>query len=145
MWHQWSNCNVTKLRELLFCTLLKFFSSTSPSSAIIKSIPKHWQMVNKVFFAHKKLSHSLIKLRLNHWCHMDYFNDDLTTFLCSMNISVTLLSMQGQKALGFNKKKILIRVLKMNVCLTVWNDMGWVTNDGIFIFGWPIPLKYFFQ
>ncbi len=34
-----------------------------------------------VFFAHKMYSRSFIKLRLNHWCHMDYFNDVLTTFL----------------------------------------------------------------
>ncbi len=31
-----------------------------------------------------------------------------------LNISVALLSMQGQKALGFHKKNILICVLKMN-------------------------------
>ncbi len=35
-----------------------------------------------VFFAHKKkYSRSFIKLRLNHWCHMDYFNNVLITFL----------------------------------------------------------------
>ncbi len=39
------------------------------------------QVVIFVFFAHKKYSRSFIKLRLNHWCHMDYFNDVLTTFL----------------------------------------------------------------
>ncbi len=42
-------------------------------------------MLNKVvifvFFAHKKYSHSFVKLRLNH-CHIDYFNDVLATFLC---------------------------------------------------------------
>ncbi len=34
-----------------------------------------------VFFMHKKYSRCFITLRLNHWCHMDYFNDVLTTFL----------------------------------------------------------------
>ncbi len=34
-----------------------------------------------VFFAHTKYSRSFIKLMLNHWCHMNYFNDVLTTFL----------------------------------------------------------------
>ncbi len=34
-----------------------------------------------VFFAHTKYSCSFLKWRLNHWCHMDYFNDILTTFL----------------------------------------------------------------
>ncbi len=56
-----------------------------------------------VFFVHKKYSHCIIKLRLNRWCHMDYSNDVLTTFL---KVSVALLSMQGQKALGFNQKYI---------------------------------------
>ncbi len=32
-------------------------------------------------FAHKKYSRSFIKLRLNTWCHMDYFTDLLATFL----------------------------------------------------------------
>ncbi len=32
-----------------------------------------------VFFTHKVCSHSFITLRLNHWCHMDYFNDVLTS------------------------------------------------------------------
>ncbi len=40
------------------------------------------------FFAHKNYSRSFLKLRLNHWCHMDYFIDILTTFL------VPLLSMK---------------------------------------------------
>ncbi len=34
-----------------------------------------------IFFAHKKYSRSIIKLWLNPWCHMDYFNVVLTTFL----------------------------------------------------------------
>ncbi len=52
------------------------------------------ELLNKVvifvFFAHKKYSHSFIKLQLNHWCHMDYFTDALTT-VCfwTLNISVT--------------------------------------------------------
>ncbi len=43
------------------------------------------KLLNKViifvFFAHKKFSRSFITLRLDHWCHMDYFNNVLTTFL----------------------------------------------------------------
>ncbi len=33
-----------------------------------------------LFFAQKKYSCNFIKLRLNHWCHIDYFNDVLATF-----------------------------------------------------------------
>ncbi len=43
------------------------------------------KLLNKVvifvLFVQKKYSRSFIKLQLNPWCHMDYFNDVLTTFL----------------------------------------------------------------
>ncbi len=65
------------------------------------------ELLNKViifvFFAHKN-SHSFIKLQLNHWCHMDHFNYVLTTFFWALIVVVHLLSMQGQKALGFHQK-----------------------------------------
>ncbi len=97
------------------------------------------KLLNKViilvFFAHKKYSRSFITLQLNHWCHMDYFNDVLTTFL-------GLEPMQGQKALGFQQKYL-------NLCFederrsyrfgTTW---GWVINDTILILGWTIPLTF---
>ncbi len=63
------------------------------------------KLLNKViifvFFAHKSYSRILIKLRLNH-CHMDYFNDVLTTFLGLERGSS--LAMEDQKALGFHQK-----------------------------------------
>ncbi len=65
---------------------------------------------------HKKII-SFIKLRLNHLCHMDYFNNDLIPFW-ALNMLVVLLSMQGQKALIF-LQNIIICVLKMNKGLTV--------------------------
>ncbi len=68
-----------------------------------------------VFFAHKKYFH-FIKLRLILWCHMDYFNDVLTTFLGLERVSCIAVY-AGQKALGFNQN-ILICVLKMNEGLT---------------------------
>ncbi len=40
------------------------------------------KLLNKVIillvFSHKKYSRSFVKLLLNRWCHMDYFNDVLT-------------------------------------------------------------------
>ncbi len=43
------------------------------------------ELLNKVvifcFLCAQKYSRSFIKLRLNHWCHMDNFNNVLTTFL----------------------------------------------------------------
>ncbi len=35
-----------------------------------------------VFFAHKMYYCCFEKLQLNPWCHMDYFSDVLSTFLC---------------------------------------------------------------
>ncbi len=65
------------------------------------------ELLNKViifvFFVHKKFSLGFIKLRLNRWCHIDYFNNVLTTFL-ALKVLVVLLSMEGQKALGFHQK-----------------------------------------
>ncbi len=52
------------------------------------------ELLNKVifvFFEHKKYSHSSVKLRLNPWCHLDYFNNLLATFLsidCVRNLAV---------------------------------------------------------
>ncbi len=50
---------------------------------------KKWlnKVIIFVFFAHKKYSRGFIKLRLNHRCHMDYFNNVLTTFLDLEHVS----------------------------------------------------------
>ncbi len=51
------------------------------------------EIVERFFFlAHKNNSRSFIKLRLNHWCHMDYFNDVLTTFLSLESVSCIAVS-----------------------------------------------------
>ncbi len=64
---------------------------------------------------------SFITLWLNRWCHMDYFNDDLTTFL-GQNVLVVLLSMESQKALGFHQKYL-------NLCSEdEWRSYGFETT-----------------
>ncbi len=55
--------------SIIFGTQIKIFLM---KSELLKKV------VIFVFFAHKNYSHSFIKLRLNHWCHMDYFNNALT-------------------------------------------------------------------
>ncbi len=72
----------------------------------------------KHLFAHKKYFHSFIKLRLSHWCHMDYFNDVLTTFLgleCS-----TVVVYAGSKNSDFIKNILIC------VPLFVWTKVLWV-------------------
>ncbi len=76
-----------------------------------------WIVVIFVFFAHKKYSLSFTKLRLNHWCHMDYFNDVLATFLC-VDRGNTLAVYGRVRELSECIKNILICVLKMNEGLT---------------------------
>ncbi len=69
------------------------------------------EVVIFVFFAYKKYSSSFIKLWLNQWCHMDYFNNVLTTFLGLERVRCvaeththTHTHTQGQKSLGFHQK-----------------------------------------
>ncbi len=110
----------------------------------LKTDTEEKKLLNKViifvFFAHKKYSCSFIKLRLNHWCHMNYFNDDLTNFLgleCSSYIAVYAESESSW--ISFKKD--------LNFCSederrsygfgTTWS---WLINDRIFIFGRTIPL-----
>ncbi len=77
-----------------------------------------------VFFVHKKYSRIFIKLRLNHWCHMGYFNNVLTMFL-GLNVVIIL---QGQKALGFHKN-ILICVIKMNHFCVNYPFIPWLMGS----------------
>ncbi len=52
---------------------------------------KNCWMKSFFFFVNKRYSRSFLKWRLNHWCHMDYFNDVLTTFLGLKRVSSYLL------------------------------------------------------
>ncbi len=84
----------------------------------------------------------VVKLRLNHWCHMDYFNDVFATFLSLDRGRLCCLS-EGQRALGIHQKYL-------NLCFedersfyrfgTTW---GWVINNRFVMFGWTIPLIQF--
>ncbi len=94
------------------------------------------------FFSHKAFSRSLKKLWLNHWCHMDYFNNVLTTFLGLWTFQLHCCLCRVRKLWDFIKKSWFVFRRWTNVLQ--FGTLGWVTNDGIFIFGWTLPLKYFF-
>ncbi len=73
------------------------------------------ELLNKVvifvFFVHEKYSRSLVNLRLNHLCHMDYFNNVLDR--------VRVLAVYGRvRELSEFIKNILICVPKINEGLT---------------------------
>ncbi len=92
---------------------------------VLSKIEPGWrggdELLNKVvifvFFAHKKYSRSFVKLRLNPWCHMDYFNDVLAMFLCVDRGSI-LAVYERVRELSELIKNILICVPKMNEGLT---------------------------
>ncbi len=89
-----------------------------------KMAPGWWggeELLNKViifvFFVYKKYSRSFVKLRLNPWCHKDYFNDVLTTFLDLDCVRIIAVYGRVRELLGCIKN-ILICVPKMNEGLT---------------------------
>ncbi len=69
-------------------------------------------------------SRSFVKLRLNYWCRMDYFNDVLAKFL-SLDCVRILAVYGGVRALSERIKNILICDPKMNECL-----MGLERHEG---------------
>ncbi len=60
----------------------------------------------------KSSSRSFVTLQLDHWCHMDYFNDDLTTFLGLWTFQLHSCLWRFKKHLDFNKN-ICICIPKM--------------------------------
>ncbi len=58
----------------------------------------------------------------------------------ALNVVVPLLSMQGQKALGFHQKYLNLCCEDEQMSYGFGTTWGWVINDRIFIFGWTIPL-----
>ncbi len=99
------------------------------------------ELLNKVifvFFAQKKYSCSFVKLWLNQWWHMDYFNDVLATFL-SLDHVRNLAVYGRDRELSEFLENILICIQKMNNGL---KPLGWVINYIIFILGWTIPLHF---
>ncbi len=79
------------------------------------------ELLNKViicvFIAYKKYSCSFEKLRLNHWCHMDYFKDVPTMFLVLGTFQLHCCLWRVRKLLDFIRN-ILICVPKVNKGLT---------------------------
>ncbi len=85
------------------------------------------EVVIFVLFVHKKYSRSFVKLRLNSWCHMNYFNDVFTTSLSLDRVRIRAVC-GGVRELSDCIRNIFICVLKMNEGLT---GLGWVINDRI--------------
>ncbi len=138
--------------------MMTLFSNSPPMhhpSAILESIVVHainkactwccWPRTRVVIlltlvFVHKKYPRSFVKLWFNRWCHMDYFNDVLGTFLDLKNVVVALLSMDGHRALGFNKKNLNFCSEDERMSYRFGTSWGRVIKDRIFFFWWTISL-----
>ncbi len=58
----------------------------------------------------------------------------------ALKVSVALLSMEGQKALGFHQQYLNLCSEDERRSYRFGTTWGWVINDRIHIFGWTIPL-----
>ncbi len=82
---------------------------------------------------------SFVTLRLNPWCHMDYFTDLLATFLDVDRVNYIAVYVRARE-LSESIKNILICVPKTNEAFTGLERHG--VNDNISILGWSNPLSY---
>ncbi len=134
---------------------MQLFKAQNRSKDIVKIVHVSWyscqhaaetdtkekKMLNKVtifvFFVHKKYSPSVIKLTMNHWCHMDYFIDILTTILGLKRFSwITVYT--GSESSRVSSKLSSFVLRRWTKALQVWNNMR-ASN----IFGCTKHLKFY--
>ncbi len=94
-----------------------------------------------VFFAHKKYSRSFGKLRLNAWCHMDYFNDLFAVFLSLDGVRITVCG--GPESSRISSKTSSFVFWRWTQVLRVWNDTRMSNYWHNFSFWWTIHLMPF--
>ncbi len=93
-------------------------------------------------FIYKKLLNKVVmfvELRLNPWCHMDYFNKVLSTFLGLECVSCVAVYADSED-FKFNQKYLHLCSKEERTSYGFWATWGWVINDRILIFGWTLPL-----
>ncbi len=109
-------CSAAPYADMLFTYVILFKMTWVVENEFLNKV------VIFVFFAHKKYSCRFIKLQLNHWCHMDYFDDVLTMFMDLDHVRI-LASMSGSKS-SWNSSKISQFVFRRwTKVLQVWNDL----------------------
>ncbi len=75
----------------------------------------------------KSIFYSFVKLRLNHWFPMDYFNDVFTTFLGLEHVSC--VAVYGGSESSQIPSKIFVFVFRRwTKVLRVWNNMRWIID-----------------
>ncbi len=120
--------------SFIFGTQIKIFlmnsksTDISGSTVILQSYEKRTQSILVSF----------VKLRLNHWCHMDYFNDVLTMFLDLDRVRILAVYGRVKELLGIHHQYLNLCSEDERRSYRFGTTWGWVINDRIFIFGWTI-------
>ncbi len=170
MWHQWFNHNVMKLGEYFwvqrkqklwfYSTILLNITSSINTSAytqhardaadvehcrayvMVLLIMVVQELLNKlfifVFFAHNKYSPSFVKIKVEPLISHGLFY--WFPYCVSGNISVVLLSMHGQRALGCHQQYLNLCHEDIRRSYGFGTTWRWVFNHIIYIFGWTIAL-----
>ncbi len=109
---------------------------------VSKTDTKEERLLNKiiifVFFVHKNYSRTFIKLQLNPWCHMDYLNDVLATFLSLKCVSS--VAVYGSESSRIHQKYLNLCSEDEQRSYKFGTTWGWVIHDRTFILGWIISL-----
>ncbi len=94
---------------------------------------------------------SIIILRLNHWCHMDYFNEVLTTFLglerCSC-VAVYAFSASVMVVRKVKKKQKTVWPIHTSSIAVHFRDLVWLhlhQKQTVPEFAWIIPKTTLFR
>ncbi len=88
---------------------------------------------------HKKYSRSFVKLRLNHWCHINYLQYFITTFLCLECVRNLVVYGESQKALEFYPKYLNLSSKDERRSDGFGMTWRWVINDRFELFLSTIP------
>ncbi len=126
MWHQWFNHIFMKLREYFLwaektkITLFNNLSSPRHPGVILESITTHMRaLIWKWLINYLVFSVHFVKLQLNHWCHMDHFNDVLS--FCALIVVVPLLSAGSESSRISSKISWRGHMMRFQVFLSLWS------------------------
>ncbi len=170
MWHQGFNRNFTKLHKYFLCTkktkIMTLFNSSSPPHPVccgvymlphwseskrmrrdtLSSMAAHCRRLDKekscwiksLFLFSSRTKIILVASYNDGWNLVFYL------FPCYIsgpeNITVVLLSMQGQRALRLHQKHLNLCSEDEQRSYAFGTTWGWVIDNRNFIFGWTNPL-----
>ncbi len=115
----------------------------SRTRKVVEFVLFHTKEKNGGFFLRKKLFLWLffLKLRLNHWSHMDYFNNVVITFLELGTFQLHYCLCRVRKLSDFIKNILICVDERRGFAMT----QGWVINDNFhFWVNYPFKPKIYF-